>query len=70
MTIYVNTTQTENVESYLGQKYCTRDKTQGKDIQRETTAGWTAFAKHRGIVKGNTGTWLKRQVYNSCALPQ
>ena len=32
-------------------------------------AGWTAFAKHRDIFKGNIGTFLKRQVYNSCVLP-
>ena len=27
------------------------------------------FAKHRDIFKGNIGTCLKRQFYNSCALP-
>ena len=32
-------------------------------------AGWTAFAKHRDISKGNIGTCLKRQVYTSCLLP-
>ena len=32
-------------------------------------AGWTGFAKHRDIFKGNIGTCLKRQVYNSCAHP-
>ena len=60
--IYVNNTQIENVESYiyLGQRYCTRDKNQDKAIQRRITAGWTAFAKHRDIFKGNIGTRLKR----------
>ncbi|KAK2186048.1 hypothetical protein NP493_204g02031 [Ridgeia piscesae] len=54
--IYVNNTQIENVESYiyLGQRYSTRDKYQDKEIQRRITAGWTAFAKHRDIFKGNT----------------
>ena len=58
-------THIENVESniYLGERYSTRDKNQDKEIQRRITAGWTAFAKHRGIFKGNTGTCLKRQVY-------
>ena len=32
-------------------------------------ARWTAFAKHRDIFKGNIGTCLKKQVYNSCVLP-
>ncbi|KAK2184475.1 hypothetical protein NP493_265g02030 [Ridgeia piscesae] len=27
------------------------------------------FAKHPDICKGNIGTCLKRQVYNSCVLP-
>ncbi|KAK2181423.1 hypothetical protein NP493_399g00032 [Ridgeia piscesae] len=68
---YVNNTQIENVESYiyLGQRYSTRDKNQDKEIQRRITAGWTAFAKHRDIFKGSIGTYLKRQVYNSCVLP-
>ena len=71
MPIYVSNTQIENVESYiyLGQRYSTRDKNQDKEIQRRITAGWTAFAKHRDIFKGNIGTCLKRQVYNSCVLP-
>ncbi|KAK2187121.1 hypothetical protein NP493_179g05006 [Ridgeia piscesae] len=58
-------THIENVESniYLGERYSTRDKNQDKEIQRRITAGWTAFAKHRGIFKGNIGTCLKRQVY-------
>ncbi|KAK2192317.1 hypothetical protein NP493_34g04016 [Ridgeia piscesae] len=69
--IYVNNTQVENVESYiyLGQIYSTRDKNKDKEIQRRITAGWTAFAEHRDIFKGNIGTYLKRQVYNSCVLP-
>ena len=69
--IYVNNTQIENVEGYiyLGQMYSTRDKIQDKEIQRRITAGWTAFAKHRDIFKGNIGACLKRQVYNSCVLP-
>ena len=51
--IYVKNTQIENVEIYMGQIYSTRDKTQDKEIQRRITAGWTAFAKHRDIFKGN-----------------
>ena len=39
--IYVNNTQTENVESYiyLGQTYNTRDKNKDQEIQRRITAG-------------------------------
>ncbi len=39
--IYVNNSQTENVESYiyLGQTYSTRDKNKDKEIQRRITAG-------------------------------
>ena len=64
-------TQIKNIESYiyLGQRYSTRNKNQDKEIQRRITAGWTAFAKHRHIFKGNFGTGLKSQVYNSCVLP-
>ena len=54
---------------HLGQRYSTRDKNQDKEIQRWITAGWTAFAKHGDIFKGNIGTCLKRQVYNSWVLP-
>ena len=54
---------------YMGQRYNTRDKKQDKEIQRRSTARWTAFAKHRDIFKGNIGTCLKRQIYNSCVLP-
>ena len=45
--IYVNDTQTKDVENYiyLGQRYSTRDKNQDKEIQRRITAGWTVFAK-------------------------
>ena len=50
-------------------RYSTRDKNQDKEIQRRIMAGWTAFAKHRDIFKGNFGTCLKRQAYNSCVLP-
>ena len=69
--IYVNNTQIENVESYiyLGQRYSIKDKNQDKEIQRRMTAGWTVFSKHRDTFKGNSGTCLKRQVYNSCILP-
>ncbi|KAK2187040.1 hypothetical protein NP493_180g06010 [Ridgeia piscesae] len=65
--VYVNNNQIENVESCisLGQRKTKTDK----EIQRRITAGWTAFAKHRDIFKGNIGTCLKRQVYNSCVLP-
>ena len=58
----------QNCNIYLGQIYSTRAKNQDKEIQRRITAGWTAFAKHRDIFKGNIGTCLKRQVYNSCVL--
>ena len=53
--IYINNTQIYDVESYtyLGQRYSTRDKDQDNEIQRRITAGWTAFAKHRDIFKGN-----------------
>ncbi|KAK2185232.1 hypothetical protein NP493_241g01029 [Ridgeia piscesae] len=62
------TLQLENAESYfyLGQRYSTKDKNQENEIQGRITAGWTAFAKHRDIFKGNIGIRLKRQVYNSC----
>ena len=40
-----------------------------KPRQRRITVGWTAFAKHCDIFKGNIGTCLKRHVYNSCVLP-
>ena len=68
--IYVNNTQIKNVESYiyLGQRYTTRDKYQDKEIQRRITAGWTVFAKHCDIFKGNIETCMKRQVYNSFVL--
>ncbi|KAK2175953.1 hypothetical protein NP493_694g01003 [Ridgeia piscesae] len=68
---YINNTQIENVGSYfyLGQRCSSRDKNQDKEIQRRITAGWTGFANHRDIFKGNIGTCLKRQVYNSCVLP-
>ena len=42
---------------------------QDKEIQRRIMAGWTAFAKHRDIFKGNIGSCLKRQIYKSCVLP-
>ena len=54
---------------YLGQRYSTRDKNQHKAIQRRITAGWTAYAMHHDIFKGNIGTSLKKQVYNICILP-
>ena len=47
----------------------TRDKNQDRKIQRRITTGRTTFAKHRDIFKGNIGTCMKRQVYNSCILP-
>ena len=69
--IYINNIQIENVESYiyLGQRYSIRDKNQDKQIQRRITTEWTAFTRHRDIFKGNIGTCLKRQIYNSCVLP-
>ncbi|KAK2190957.1 hypothetical protein NP493_64g05039 [Ridgeia piscesae] len=65
--IYITNTQIENIKSYmyLGQRYSTRDKNQDKETERRITAGWTAFAKHRDIFKGNIGTCLKRQIYMS-----
>ena len=45
----------------------TQIENQDREIQRRITVRWRAFAKH--IFKGNTGTCLKRQVYNSCVLP-
>jgi len=50
-----NNIQIGNVESYmyLGQRNSTRDKKQDNEIQRKITAGWTAFAKHCDIFKGN-----------------
>ena len=65
--IYITNTQIENVKSYmyLGQRYSTRDKNQDKETERRITAGWTAFAKHRDIFKGNIGTCLKRHIYMS-----
>ena len=58
------------VESYiyLGQRITTRDKTQDKEIQIRITTGWTAFAKHRDIFKGNIETYLQKKVYKSCVL--
>ena len=56
--IYVNSTQIENVESYiyLGQRYSTRDKNQDMEIQRR-------IAEHSSSMD------LKRQIYYSCVLP-
>ena len=67
----VNNTQIENVENYIymGQSYSTRNKNQDKEIQRRIAAGWSEFIKHRDIFKGNIGTCLKIQIYNSCVLP-
>ena len=70
MQIYINNTQIEIVESYiyLGQRYSTRDKT--KEIQRRITAGWTAFAKHRDIFKGNNWNMLEEtRLQLTCVLP-
>ncbi|KAK2170907.1 hypothetical protein NP493_1128g00065 [Ridgeia piscesae] len=70
--IYANTFQIENVAryDYLVQRYSTSDKNQDKEIQRRITAGWTAFAKHRDIFKGNIVPCMKTQIYNSCVLPE
>ena len=56
---YIKNTQIENFEcyTYLGQRYSTRYKTQGKDIQSRV------MAKHRDIYKGDIGTCLTRQVF-------
>ena len=60
-----NDTQIEKFKSYiyLAQIYSIRDKNQDTEIQRRITA------EHRDIFKGNIGTCLKRQIYNSCVLP-
>ena len=70
--IYANPFQIENVAryDYLVQRYRTSDKNQDKEIQRRITAGWTAFAKHRDIFKGNIVPCMKTQIYNSCVLPE
>ncbi|KAK2182441.1 hypothetical protein NP493_353g01008 [Ridgeia piscesae] len=47
----------------------TKSKTRRFNIQRRITAGWTAFAKHSDMFKGNIGTCLKIKAYNSCILP-
>ena len=69
--ICFNNAQIENVESYIyvGQRYRTKDKHQDNDIQRRIAAEWKTFAMHRDIFKGNIGTFLKRQIYNSHLLP-
>ncbi|KAK2182345.1 hypothetical protein NP493_358g05028 [Ridgeia piscesae] len=67
--IHVNNTQMENVESYITQGQRSRDKTQDKEIQKRLTAGWTAFTKHHDIFESNTGTCLKRHIYNLCIFP-
>ena len=61
----------ENVEGYvyLGQSYSLKEKNQDTCIQRISMAGWVAYAKQRDIFKRNLSICLKRQVYNSCALP-
>ena len=58
----LNNTQIENIKScvYLEQRYNTRTNKQDKVIQRKIMAGWTAFAKHSNMFKGNIGTCLKR----------
>ena len=49
---------------------CTwKNTNQDKEIQRRIMAGWAAYAKHRDIFKSNLAICLKRQVYNSCVLP-
>ena len=51
--------------TWVGQRYSSRyKKKQYKKIQRRISAGWTAFAKHCDIFKGNTGKCLKRHIYN------
>ena len=70
--MYVNNTQTENVESYTS----TWDRDTAPEIKKTrqgnskiVTAGWTAFPSTQATLKGNIGTCLKRQAYNSCVLP-
>ncbi len=69
--INVNNVLIENVPGYvyLEQHYSLREKNQDKEIQRRIMAGWTAYAKHRDILKSNLAICLKRQVFNSCVLP-
>ncbi|KAK2192378.1 hypothetical protein NP493_32g09012 [Ridgeia piscesae] len=61
--------RTSETTSCLGQRYRTREKNKEKEIQTRITAGWTAFAKHHDIFKGNIGICLKRQMYNLCLYP-
>ena len=61
--IYVKTTRIENVTRYiyLLQRYSTRDKNHGKEIERSIRACWMAFVKYRDVVKGNNRSGMKRQ---------
>ena len=69
--INVNIVLIENVPGYvyLGQHYSLKENNEDNDIQRRIMAGWAAYAKHRDIFKCNLAIYLKRQVYNSCVLP-
>ncbi|KAK2176855.1 hypothetical protein NP493_625g00029 [Ridgeia piscesae] len=40
-------------------RYSTKDKNKDMEIQIRITAGWTAFAKHSDIFKGNIGICLQ-----------
>ena len=69
--INVNNVLIENVQGYvyLGQHFSLKEKNEDKEIQRSIMAGWAAYAKHRDIFKSNHAICPKRQVYNSCMLP-
>ena len=60
--IKVNNVLIENVQGYvyLGQNYILKEKNQDKEVQRRIVAGWAAYVKHRGTVKGNLVICLKR----------
>ena len=69
--IDANNVVIENVEIcvYLGQHCRMKEKNQAKEIQWWIMAGWAAYAKPRDIFRSNLAICLKRQVYNSCVLP-
>ena len=52
--------QTNVCQQHSDRERCKQDKiqqqknNQDEEIQRRITAGWTAFAEHRDIFKGNT----------------
>ena len=53
---------------YLGQQITMTNDRSG-EIRRRISAGWTAFARYRAILKGNIPLCLKRKVYQQCVEP-